>query len=331
MNIVTCVSYHGTGSGAVDDYLRSYSDISFAPYEYECRFLQDPDGVKDLEYHLVSNYHRLNSDYAIKKYLKFVNNNRRHYSKIFGDNWITISNQYVQNLMKFQYKGYWHADILELPFLIRFIYKSRRYINRFLPKPIQKPNYYNYFRNKKMLHSRVSEQEFCDITKSYINSLCETIGFNKDYVVLDQCVPTNNISDYTKYFDNIKVIVVDRDPRDSYIEHKKAGDHVLPKNVEQYCIAYRDYRLNEQDKDNECVMRIMFEDLIYHFEDTERRIIAFLDLKKENQNGPIRFNPDISIKNTRLWEKYPEYEDDVKYIETHLSEFLYDNYLDGEE
>ena len=36
-----------------------------------------------------------------------------------------------------------------------------------------------------------------------------------------------------------------------------------------------------------------------------------------------RFNPDISIKNTRLWEKIPGVSEDMKYIEEHLAEYLY--------
>ena len=67
MKKVTCISYHNSGSGAVDDYLREYSGIEFAPSDVECRFLQDPDGISDLEYNLVDNWHRLNSGFALKR------------------------------------------------------------------------------------------------------------------------------------------------------------------------------------------------------------------------------------------------------------------------
>ena len=50
---ISCVSYHATGSGAVDDFLREFDNINSAKSEVECRFLQDPDGVSDLEYNLI--------------------------------------------------------------------------------------------------------------------------------------------------------------------------------------------------------------------------------------------------------------------------------------
>ena len=40
--------------------------------DYEFRFVQDPDGICDLEYNLVLNNHRHNSGYAIKRYEKNV-------------------------------------------------------------------------------------------------------------------------------------------------------------------------------------------------------------------------------------------------------------------
>lgn len=35
---VTCISYHATGSGAVDDYLREFDGFTYAPSDVECRF-----------------------------------------------------------------------------------------------------------------------------------------------------------------------------------------------------------------------------------------------------------------------------------------------------
>ena len=66
MRIITCISFHGTGSGAVDDFLKEFDNCPSAPTNIECRFLQDPDGVSDLEYNLVENPHRLNSRNGIR-------------------------------------------------------------------------------------------------------------------------------------------------------------------------------------------------------------------------------------------------------------------------
>ena len=72
MKKISCVGYHATGSGAVDDFLREFDNIQTAEYGIECRFLQDPDGISDLEHQLIENYHRLNSGFALKRFLMFA-------------------------------------------------------------------------------------------------------------------------------------------------------------------------------------------------------------------------------------------------------------------
>ena len=69
MKLLTCASYHGTGSSAVTNLIDECDNIHDMG-DYEFRFVQDPDGICDLEYNLVINNHRLNSGYAIKRYKK---------------------------------------------------------------------------------------------------------------------------------------------------------------------------------------------------------------------------------------------------------------------
>jgi hypothetical protein len=69
--IITCAGYYGTGSSAIIDYLTEFEDC-FSMSNYEFRFLQDPEGISDLEFNLVSNHNRHNSGHALKKYQKLV-------------------------------------------------------------------------------------------------------------------------------------------------------------------------------------------------------------------------------------------------------------------
>ena len=69
--IITCAGYHGTGSSLITDLLKEFSNVkSFG--EYEFRFLQDPNGVGDLEERLINNNSRLNSDRAIYDFKRFI-------------------------------------------------------------------------------------------------------------------------------------------------------------------------------------------------------------------------------------------------------------------
>ena len=71
MRFISCASYYGSGSSAITDFVSEFDSVySFTDEEF--RFVQDPDGVSDLEYNLVENFNRHNSGHAIKRYKKLV-------------------------------------------------------------------------------------------------------------------------------------------------------------------------------------------------------------------------------------------------------------------
>lgn len=129
------------------------------------------------------------------------------------------------------------------------------------------------------------------------------------------------------FFDEPKAIIVDRDPRDLYaFYHKVLVDECrfLPiDNVKLFVEQYRRIRMNQKRIDDESKLFVNFEDLIYNYEETKDRIIAFCGLK--NHTYPKKYlNPAKSINNTQLYKMYPEMSEDVKYIEENLKEYLFD-------
>lgn len=327
MKKITCISYHNSGSGAVDDYLREFCGIAFAPSDVECRFLQDPYGISDLEYALIDNWHRLNSGFAIKKYQKFAKDNKRTYRLIFGQMWDVISQQYIDSLITFKFPGYWHADINEQPFLSRLVFKLRRAVSKVMPKKYRKTQDFNYFPKIQSYHSRLTREDFYSKTQLYCEHLCEQIAdTNTDYVVLDQCVPTTNIKRYLNYISDLKVIIVDRDPRDLYIQGTRGGTHVLPHDPKLFAMQYIDMRRTEKEElTNPNVMRIQFEDLVYHYNETTHLINEFLGLDEKKHIQKYKyFNPNISVKNTQIWKSDPRFEAELKIIEEYLSSYYYD-------
>ena len=66
-----------------------------------------------------------------------------------------------------------------------------------------------------------------------------------EYLVLDQCVSTTNVKRYLNYIRDLKVIIVDRDPRDVYIQAMRNGDHVLPHDPLFVCKAISRYAAND--------------------------------------------------------------------------------------
>lgn len=323
---ITCISYHGTGSGAVDDFFREFDNFASAQSEVECRYLQDPDGISDLEYNIIENPHRLNSGFALKRYLIFAKKMEYTYRKIFGKKWMEYSKEYIDSIAKFSYKGYWHGDLRIISSVKLGIYYFRRAWSKIVPKKYKKETWYNYFPNMESYHSFISEEEFLENTKKYTTKLCGLLNNeNKEFLMLDQFVPTMNIKRYMRYMDNLKVIIVDRDPRDTYLNMMRLGDHVLPKDPHQFCTVYRDIRrtLDEETK-NENVIYVRFEDLIYKYDETAKRLIDFVGIKEENHVRPKSvFKPEVSKNNTQQWKNYPQLENEMKIIEEKCKEYLY--------
>ncbi|MBS9436690.1 hypothetical protein EAE91_05700 [Photorhabdus noenieputensis] len=66
--VITCTGYGDTGSSVVSDLLKEFSNIhSFGNFEFG--FLQDPHGIRDLDYGIVQNNNRLTTNYHINNYL----------------------------------------------------------------------------------------------------------------------------------------------------------------------------------------------------------------------------------------------------------------------
>lgn len=326
MRKVTCISYHDTGSSAVDDYLREFEGFTYAPPDVECRFLQDPDGISDLEYNLIDNWHRLNSGFAIKRYEKFARKNRRTYQLIFGKCWLDETDRYIEDLVDFKFPGYWHADVNEQPFVPWMVYKFRRAFSKIVPHKYSKTQDFNYFPYLISYHSMCSRENFYIKTQKYTEALCQKMKkSDTEFLVLDQCVSTTNIKRYLNYIQDLKVIIVDRDPRDVYIQGMNAKTHVLPHDPLLFSKQYRDMRrtVNEEVK-NSRVLRIQFEDLIYKYDYATKKINEFLGITEEKHKSPRKFfNPEISKKNTKLWLTKKGYDKQIKVIEENLNDFLY--------
>ena len=326
MKVITCISFHGTGSGAVDDFLKEFNNCPSAPSDVECRFLQDPDGICDLEYNLIDNPHRLNSGYALKRYMRYVKERAYTYGKIFGRKWIEYSKEYVDSLTTEKFKGYWLGDLILLPAPLKAFYYFRRLINKALPNSLKKPGYYNYFPNKEFLHSFVSREYFLEQTQNYVDKLCQLLNpDNCEFVLLDQLVSTSNIMRYVPYVKELRVIIVDRDPRDLYIQQCLVGDHVLPKDPAVFARVYRDQRQMVGDIPKDApVLRVQFEDLIFHYDEITQQIIEFVGEHPENHiYKKEKFNPMVSKKNTKMWLSHPEFKDAIEIIQDLLPEYLY--------
>ena len=187
---------------------------------------------------------------------------------------------------------------------------------------------YGRISKKKMYYSYSSDKFYLE-TKKYIRSLINTSNYyDNEYVVFDQIIPPNDTEHYLRYFDDIRVIIVDRDPRDLYLINKcQWNEKWIPtEDVDTYIKWFKVLREHQKydNEDPKKILRLSFEDFIYDYDKTVKIVADFVGINNSFHVKSKRiFNPDVSIKNTNLKLIYPEIKSDIEKIESELSEFCY--------
>lgn len=335
MKIITTTGFYGTGSSAITDLFSEMNNVCVKG-DYEFRFVCDPDGISDLEYNLVENPNRHNTSNAIKRFkkqVKFLNGGKiiKRYNTFFGNSFIEMADNYIDNICLFKYIGRWHFDLYErgVWFWIasRSYSKFRKLFDRIFKR--EKEREYTLLSDKELSYAGTfCESVFLQATQQFIDGLfCKFNTQNKEYVMLDQLVPPTNLGRYIRYFSNIKIFVVDRDPRDIFLLEKLYwhGKVAPVYDVKIYCNWYQWTRQQfEIFPLPECVMKIQFEDIIYKYDETCARILSFVGIKAENHIEKFsHLNPDVSKNNTKLWKKHPQFYEEIKYIEEKLKKYCY--------
>ena len=326
MKKITCVGYHYTGSGVIDDLFRECDNVYQGEYEAEMKLLYEPDGIADLEYHLVENPTRLGSGLAIKRFIAFAERSSRQFKKVVGEDWDQLAKSYAENLALIKYHGYRASDASFFTPSQKLSLLFWRVVNKFFPKFMRRPKDTNYVPSAITYYSRLNEDTFLHITTEFIENLCHLANrSNKEYVLLDQFVEASNPSKYLRYVKDMKVIVVDRDPRDLYLSRVTINDRALPKDPHDFCLYYRSIRQKQGQTDPDTCLYMKFEDLIYNYEESIDKVLKFIGIDKSHHIHPKRFfDPSVSIKNTRLWQKNDYAVEAMRVIESELSDFLYD-------
>jgi hypothetical protein len=329
--IVSCVSFGNSGSGVVTDYLSEF-DCIYNPGDYEFRFLHDYGGVSTLEDCLVHNYNRLNSDIAVHLYKRYVNLYGsclfgRQYEKYFNGQWKKISMRFLDRITDVTWTGSWAGQML-LSSSVHYPIFQFKVMPRILKLLTQNKYHAKFLPKNDMYYSSPTEEYFCQCVKEYIHELCAAVTADKaaQFLYFDQLLPSTNTERYLKYFDNIKIISVDRDPRDHYIDNLiNWKERWIPADVDNYIIVYKKIREKlEAEKEHSSILRLRFEDAVYHYDDFKKTVNNFLSLNESNHTRPkSKFNPDISIKNTRLWETADVDSAIIKKIENSLSDYCY--------
>ena len=335
--IITCTGYGTTGSSAVTNIIEEFESVKSLSAEFECSFLHEPDGIRDLESALHEG-HRLKSDLAIKRFLRLADvlNKQRSFKKYFNGNFLRHSKSFIDSICIAQWQGNWHrgTDTIKLSKedLLYYNLAKQVFLNEYSYSrySLFEPNTWHptYHKRNTSYYAHFTEA-FYHKAQEYVAKLIAEImtHIDAEKILIDQFFPASDISVYFNYAPDTKVIIVDRDPRDMYVLNKSSwGEPYIPSDdVDTFIRWYRGIRFSQQqERQNQNVLLLHFEDLIFNYETSLAAIKRFLNLNdKEHIKKLECFNPAQSIKNTYKFKNYPQWKDDILRIEHELPEYCY--------
>lgn len=325
--IIGACGFGSTGSSAVSDYLCEFDNIQVLDM-MEFTWVCGVDGLIDLDYHLNHPHIRTgDSIYAINRFkekAKGLARGLRKTGQMDAELFEKSVNKFLDSII--QVKWEWYIE------------QGHGFFDRSLQGAAKRL----ILRREKKIGKQIScwpmkevslsilPKNFDEAARIHVKELIAAMGadFTKP-IILDQPFAGNNPQACFKFFDDPYAIVVDRDPRDNYVfaNTKLVGKlpHFMPiQPVEDFVKYYRALRDNQPYKEKEeRVLSIKFEDMVYHYDETTRVIRDFLHLP-DNPNPKSVFDPAISMPNTQVWKRFPQFAKDIEYIEKELPEYLFD-------
>jgi hypothetical protein len=326
-----CVSGYGwSGSSAVVDILKEF-DGCVEP-DIEFRTIKDPYGIRDLYTKLVEK--EINDNEAIKDFLWLSNHFFHKQIRFFG---LTVGLNYREKIGK----HYMEATQKFVEKLVAHKYEScswffldfKRTKGEILKRKIMHRIFRKNPPNETIYFSHPTDEEFVKYAQEFIDDIFRPVVAKKgrendSHVILDQGISTQNFLQEMRFVRNSKMIVVDRDPRDQIadlmtqnvflgVDFKKTHDP--SKFVESF--KFRRKNLAEL-RANPDVLILHFEDLLFNYEDSLKKIMNFLILNPGDHTKKKQlFNPEISRKNYGMWKTLLS-KDESDLIANELKEYL---------
>lgn len=333
ISYISVAGYGSTGSSAVVNLLEELNNCNVVGGEF--RFIQDPDGLEDLCSNLTNSWGWVRSDAFIRRFIKYTDLIGRdpHYfqfgenlDKLFNNKFFEYRDYFLNNIIDSTWNGYWfYHDYHERNFFEVFVERVKRYSGKF---GVSKQKIRAMTKKSDMYFVR-HDVDCYRYAREFINNLFSELVVSErdERVVLDQLILPYNRHKFEMLFKNLKQIVVDRDPRDVYLDAKSYNAYPITKDINTFISFYESVHLKEDLKLDENTLLIQFEDLILNYEAERCKIFKFLGLDdSEHINKKSKFVPELSINNTQTWLK-PEnkmYLNDIKIIESKLKEWCYD-------
>lgn len=327
MFIGTC-GFGSSGSSAVSDYLREFDENSVADkVEFTVSFC--PDGLVDLEYHVMHPHSRTTDSVCAISRFRYMMQKRKGYltrnTSITPKQIHDVTEAFLEAITQVKWRGVENSNNDTWKTLWGEHIMMARVIPR-LEKLLKRPMDCYPIGD---IGISIMPDNFYEEARKFIKCLLSHMNVDMDKnVVMDQPFSGNNPQACFPFFEDPYAIVVDRDPRDNYVFAKtklRGRNRFMPTgSVEDFVRYYRLLRDNQPYKQpHDRVLFMQFEEMVYNYDEATSRIREFLKLPKNPRPRSV-FVPEMSMANTQVFKRFPEFQKDVEYIEKELPEYLFD-------
>ena len=326
--IIGACGFGASGSSLITDFMREFDDIQVFD-DFEFTFCYRVDGIEDLEYHVMKDFSKsLSGDAAVKRFLHAANYIKTPLiiKPCDAKTFLNIVKRYIDSIVQVKFKGMETIDIISGNVLRNIFALGMKKI--ILPNTIEKIIHRPCFLwpNREM-YVCVQPENFYDASKQFIREILMAMGANLNKtIVLDQPFAGNNPQKSMKFFDNPKAIIIDRDPRDLYLESKYrfiSEARFMPRtDIKQFCEYYKRIHTGRPTESTDDILVLQFENLIYHYNREIKRIIEFAGLGK-HVRPKAYFNPQRSVNNTQIIRRYPQERENIAFMEKELKDYLF--------
>ena len=336
--------FNMTGKTVITDILKEFDGYNVPIHTSEFNLLRIQGGILDLYNALEEDWSPIRSDAAIRRFrkvfLKLGMNasfkkpislflaNGANYNQFFNGMFFKITNNYVNSLIDYSYDIEWpYLAIDESPFKQFFT----RVQSTFLKKKVFYREVYG-----------TDKKDFIKKTKNYLDELFQTISTpNTKTFVMHNTIEPFNPTRGLNLFDDAKIIIVQRDPRDVYAaNYVRDGAYVPTFEVKRHWELkmgltgadkidtfikrqLAQYNRVKKNKDDDRVLRLRFEEIVINYEQTLQKIYNFLNIDSTvHSNKGKFFKPELSKNNIGLWKMMGDNKE-IKLIEKALPDYCY--------
>ena len=299
MKVIVTIGTGNSGCSAIHDFITDNTSYKSPFYGHEFRVIDDPDGLINLYHNFYKNLSINNYSNSIMRFKNYIDNlsqlkmrvNKKG-KKIFDKKIVSQTENFINDITILNY------DALPQFVALQTNYFRKKYLDL-------KRNILNLNDNRNIfkMYLPVKEDIFFKKSKIFLKKFIKTHLKNSksNNIILDQSVNILNYQNIFSFFDDVKIIIVTRDPRGVFNSMKTRQSAAVPgHDLKTFCKwyeavmkKYQNYKKNTDTKYKRFIFEVKFEDFVRNFDIEQKKLLKFINTKKVSQ----KFNVDKSKHN----------------------------------